>query len=212
MSEAATAAAVTIPPPAFPLQEGEEVKMKLDGVRCRKGSVEFQVGVGQLFVTTKRVVWGVPKPDGTFSVEVSFTYHEYVFHAKTEPPMHAILVQLATEEEDRDDDEESPIGIETDSSNLWFFPASPDQVEPLFVAFSECSSLNPDQQLGEDEGENEMFFGDDDEGAEVEGKRAADAGVHSGDDEEDEHKQARMSGEAEEDIYADPTTQEKPAK
>jgi len=194
-----TAPEVGIPP----LQADEEIKMRVDGVRLRKGKVELDHGVGSLFITTKRVIWGVPQPGQPLNPEISFTYYEYVFHAKTEPPMHAILIQLlaskpeeapATEEEEDED---------VDETKLWFFPSTEAQLEPLFQAISECSSLNPDLEFGEEGGENEMFVASDGD-EDLDYKRLAPESLGADED----HKQPRMSrpGEDDEDdptIYAD---------
>mmetsp|Transcript_161117 Transcript_161117/g.283955 ORF Transcript_161117/g.283955 Transcript_161117/m.283955 type:complete len:203 (+) Transcript_161117:116-724(+) len=143
------------------LNDKEEIK--LTEPRTRLYSATNLEGEGFLHLTNQRLVW---LSTSNSSVGYAIDYPFIAVHAVSRDaaawPEPCLYCQLRTEE--CDDEEEEP-----DIPELRFVPAEPAHLQNMFVAFSECSALNPDPndtQDGpessseeEDEEEDGLLFG-----------------------------------------------------
>ncbi|GMH33348.1 hypothetical protein BSKO_01182 [Bryopsis sp. KO-2023] len=134
--------------------DGEEVRGEYQDVQLVLGCNLIQ-GQGDLFITTKRVVW---MKSGAASRGFAVDYQNIVMHAVSRDPEVAsracIYTQLDTSLQHDEDDE----GVDPPDPEMRLIPAEEGKVEEMFHVLSECAALNPDPLDETDEGDG--FFYD----------------------------------------------------
>ncbi|CAM9447904.1 unnamed protein product, partial [Choristocarpus tenellus] len=110
-------------------------------------SKETPEGLGNLFITSSRVVW-LSQEDVSKAFEFDVPY--FCLHAVSRDPetfpSPCLYCQLAEEEEDL-------------LKEVFFAPGDKEQLQPMFDAFSRAAELNPDpMEAGHQEGDDELIF------------------------------------------------------
>eukprot|EP00930_Biecheleria_cincta_P103104 TRINITY_DN95019_c0_g1_i1.p1 TRINITY_DN95019_c0_g1~~TRINITY_DN95019_c0_g1_i1.p1 ORF type:complete len:186 (-),score=43.18 TRINITY_DN95019_c0_g1_i1:284-841(-) len=127
------------------LEEGEEIKFS--ETQTRLYTHQHCEGEGTLHLTNKRVVWmGGPG----CAIDYPFITLHAVSRDKNAWPDPCLYCQLRGEESAGDEDDDGP-GI----PELRFVPAKPENLQQMFMVFSEMSALNPDPNEEEEDDSEE---------------------------------------------------------
>lgn len=128
------------------LHDGESVDYRLDSVEIAF-SDGAKVGVGELLVTSKRVLWlGVgDSAEKAYDFDVPFIILHAISRDPDSYPVPCLYCQLDVDEEGEDDEEES--------SEVYFIPPRDEDLDAIFEAFSKAALQNPDLDMEEDSDE-----------------------------------------------------------
>lgn len=133
------------------LDPEEDLAATFDAVTLMLG-LENQ-GEGQLFVTTRRVIWARSAGDSAYGVHFTSLVIHAVASASEEFPRDNIYIQLDGPESVEDDTQDS-------TPEVRLVPSDESTVASIFQALCEGAAANPDSDMEDDEGD---FFFDQDE-------------------------------------------------
>jgi len=152
------------------LGEGEQILYTQQGVSLYFDP-EISEGDGTLYVTNKHATWlSNTDPNKGFSIDFPFISLHAISRDKTYFPHECLYCQLDVEaeedqradEEDEDDEENGTSGSTANGTTQYtearFVASDPAQLQPIFDAFSQGASLNPDIM---DDEEGDFFFNED---------------------------------------------------
>ena len=113
-------------------------------------------GIGQLYVTTERIIW--LSTTESFDFDVRYIMLHAVSKDESTYPKPCIYCQLDVEcVEDVDDKDE-----ESEPSECFFAPQEPEDLMTIFDTFSQTAQLNPDPEEEEEFGDGMIQYGNDD--------------------------------------------------
>jgi len=112
-------------------------------------------GTGDLHLSNQRLVWlNSQDTSQGYAIDYPFVTVHAVCRDASSWPRPCLYCQLRTEEPEGSDEED-----EVEIPELRFVPAEPNNLQKIFLAFSEMSALNPDpndtQGADSDSGEEE---------------------------------------------------------
>lgn len=132
------------------LWEGETIDFTLDRVELSLDAQAPSLGLGQLFVTSKRVIW-IGHNAAQCDVDVPYITLHAVSRDLQTYPKHCVYCQLDSDEEDDD----GAVGL----NEMFLAPEEEIDIMKIFEALSHAALVNPDPpEDGEEEGDDDLIF------------------------------------------------------
>lgn len=100
-------------------------------------SDQDDVGIGELTVTSQRILWRRTDDESCLSIEVTRVLLHAISRDLSTFPKPCIYAQLQIDEEN--------------TADLYLSPADPDTLSAIFDAFSKAAALNPDDEEDEED-------------------------------------------------------------
>ena len=136
------------------LWEGETIDYSLDEVEINFSSVKPPVGLGKLFITSKRVIW-LGKGDEAYDFDVPYIVLHAITRDADSYPKPCIYCQLDVEEGNDEEDEDEDELLD----EMYLVPNSDDHLTAMFNALSAAALNNPDPpEEWEQEGDDELIY------------------------------------------------------
>ena len=145
-------------PPRPELWDGETIDYELNDVELSFSSTKPPIGSGQLFITSKRVVWlGIE--DAAFDFDVPYIALHAISRDLESYPKPCIYCQLDCDNSECGDGDESNDEEEEPLDELFLAPASDAVLTEMFNALSAAALNNPDPpEDGDEEGDDELIY------------------------------------------------------
>lgn len=140
------------------LWEGETIDYCLDDVEINFSAEKPPVGVGKLFVTSKRVIW-LGRDESAFDFDVPYIALHAVTRDADSYPKPCVYCQLDVDEECNDEGSDDEEASDETPDEMFLIPSCEENLSDIFSALSAAALNNPDPpEEWEQEGDDELIY------------------------------------------------------